>query len=217
MGSPPHARGALVGGLETIVLVGITPACAGSTGRWRKSPVRLRDHPRMRGEHPQAPKLSPLVAGSPPHARGALGIGGRRGRRRGITPACAGSTGRTTTRSGPAPDHPRMRGEHLAGADEEMPRNGSPPHARGAHGPPGPDRHRRGITPACAGSTGLQPRRGGGRRDHPRMRGEHPHGLPVEDQVVGSPPHARGAPVGGQRLHLEVGITPACAGSTSTS
>ena len=50
-GSSPHARGARAGDGLTYGLLGIIPACAGSTCR-RRSDLRLaRDHPRMRGEH----------------------------------------------------------------------------------------------------------------------------------------------------------------------
>ena len=50
-GSSPHARGALrvLRGLGDVV--GIIPACAGSTSRRWAGRAPARDHPRMRGEH----------------------------------------------------------------------------------------------------------------------------------------------------------------------
>ena len=55
-GSSPHARGALLredlGGLYH----GIIPACAGSTPATAPAACNLKDHPRMRGEHPPARK-----------------------------------------------------------------------------------------------------------------------------------------------------------------
>ena len=238
MGSSPHARGARpttaksarswrdhprmrgehqVQLLAHLHVVGIIPACAGSTMSMsvrrvciegssphargaRPSPSSSastpRDHPRMRGEHLPGPHPA--------------------GHARGIIPACAGSTGGMPaivppeTGSSPhargalgsqrrtrawAGDHPRMRGEH--DGREDRPRRGA------------------GIIPACAGSTeevtnwipcvvGSSPHARGARnrcrqasyrrRDHPRMRGEHSL-LKFLDYKLD-------------------GIIPACAGST---
>ena len=92
-GSSPHARGALMSSLS----VASTP--------W--------DHPRMRGEHEI--EVGSIVAspGSSPHARGALRRGVGVDRRRGIIPACAGSTRSTMWAHALRRDHPRMRGEHM--------------------------------------------------------------------------------------------------------
>ena len=51
MGSSPHARGTLFGGVVVVVLVGIIPACAGNTLYPCIPYPTGRDHPRMRGEH----------------------------------------------------------------------------------------------------------------------------------------------------------------------
>ena len=72
------------------------------------------------------------------------------------------------------------------------------------------------IIPACAGKTWTPFLPLGVAPDHPRMRGEDPKAAFTSDAPVGSPPHARG------RLHLNSrrivvqGITPACAGKTSS-
>ena len=50
-GSSPHARGALQTAAKNGCLVGIIPACAGSTARQALCLTGLRDRPRMRGEH----------------------------------------------------------------------------------------------------------------------------------------------------------------------
>ena len=73
-GSPPHARGVPSVTLTRLYLPGITPACAGNTGDDVGRGLRERDHPRMRGEY--CLLRSPLLQsqGSPPHARGILGI-----------------------------------------------------------------------------------------------------------------------------------------------
>ena len=113
-GSSPHARGALAADAFDSRHVGIIPACAGSTLSRGCMRLSARDHPRMRGEHAPVPRTSPGMAGSSPHARGALLPDEVGLRAPGIIPACAGSTrGRPRTRSPPT-DHPRMRGEHLS-------------------------------------------------------------------------------------------------------
>ena len=71
---------------------GIIPACAGSTKRFSSTEMPFRDHPRMCGEHLATLLLSVTAGGSSPHVRGALRRPFVRPRRRGIIPACAGST-----------------------------------------------------------------------------------------------------------------------------
>ena len=91
-GSSPHARGTLTTANTVLTSLGIIPACAGNTDDSYPSHIRIRDHPRMRGEHPLAAYPLKLVGGSSPHARGtrlvyfyAMGWNG-------IIPACAGNT-----------------------------------------------------------------------------------------------------------------------------
>ena len=99
----------------------------------------------------------PAVAGSSPHARGALSIRPSVAVLSRIIPACAGSTPGKSWKNCTIWDHPRMRGEHerfLKLADLL-----------------------RGIIPACAGSTSTKSTSSALSGDHPRMRGEHgtPH------------------------------------------
>ena len=94
----------------------------------------------------------------------------------GIIPACAGST-KGVNRSAITPgDHPRMRGEHGLIVATEYKDMGSSPHARGAQTRLSDGLLLLGIIPACAGSTPRGNRTKPGRRDHPRMRGEHTTG-----------------------------------------
>ena len=152
LGSPPHARGAVgcVGGEQEVV--GITPACAGSSRCRPARPYSPRDHPRMRGEQLVFGIVMSMLAGSPPHARGAVFTRFAYRRLLGITPACAGSRECTQPGAGCYRDHPRMRGEQLTGTPCDWCAMGSPPHARGA-----------GRTAPPFGDHTL---------DHPRMRGE---------------------------------------------
>ena len=91
-GSSPHARGAHWSDVDWRSGWGIIPACAGSTSITSRSWPRIRDHPRMRGEHFMASLHTALDQGSSPHARGARFGEHQQLPLRGIIPACAGST-----------------------------------------------------------------------------------------------------------------------------
>ena len=220
---------------------GIIPACAGSTGT-SVTPISSSCWiiPACAGSTQCSSNAMSAGQGSSPHARGAPS-------RRPTGHACPG-------------DHPRMRGEHdpLDLVLDEVPGIipacagstvkpaactaspvGSSPHARGAL-----------ATHLLSGAQG---------RDHPRMRGEHVRlydavadslgiipacagstvfQLPNIHTMVGSSPHARGAPTARPttaptwrdhpRMRGEhrprgfhgvqrAGIIPACAGSTMGS
>ena len=158
--------------------------------------------------------MSSCSRGSPPHARGRPSQNRTQACWLGITPACAGKTSRSASRTGLSRDHPRMRGEDSTTASFRRLRSGSPPHARG--------RRRRwrgllggvGITPACAGKTDTTGFPVLSTEDHPRMRGEDMSGIDGTLELLGSPPHARGRPAGRYMLTDWSGITPACAGKT---
>ena len=94
LGSSPHARGALHRLVGRVDVVGIIPACAGSTFHTRAGANSRRDHPRMRGEHSPLHDRTFSPTGSSPHARGALVYEMCRLNPSGIIPACAGSTSR---------------------------------------------------------------------------------------------------------------------------
>ncbi len=132
-GSSPHARGALYGGSMSKRIVGLIPACAGSTGPAQGITRPPGAHPRMRGEHGTVSWIVCTLEGSSPHARGARGSFRVSGSICGLIPACAGST---AARIGPPADgwaHPRMRGEHAPHPGQLTSVGGSSPHARGAH------------------------------------------------------------------------------------
>ena len=172
MGSPPHARGKVCPGRSSCSPAGITPACAGkSPARRRIAPPRW-DHPRMRGEKMAYCSAFDAILGSPPHARGKVGIEDDKIDEIGITPACAGKSTPPSRRSAPRWDHPRMRGEKRCWTPWTAGRGGSPPHARGKD-PIGPIPFlRRRITPACAGKSLYVENAALSLEDHPRMRGE---------------------------------------------
>ena len=234
-GSSPHARGAPGGRGGRLKFTGIIPACAGSTSASRRRGGRVEDHPRMRGEHVRGVRGVGRRPGSSPHARGALSAASAVSTTTGIIPACAGSTRARSCRAAPSGDHPRMRGEHHSRFDALLLSLGSSPHARGAprtrawspasardhprmrgeHRGAGQARRRvAGIIPACAGSTESRASGWAHGRDHPRMRREHASWAQRTTGTEGSSPHARGAPNRSVWQRHDVGIIPACAGST---
>ena len=135
-------------------------------------------------------------------------------RRAGIIPAYAGST-EVHVHVDPAnEDHPRIRGEHALESELAAELTGSSPHTRGAPRRSASRRSYQGIIPAYAGSTLPMATRGLGRRDHPRIRGEHGRGSMTASRCVGSSPHTRGALIVNALDERLAGIIPAYAGST---
>ena len=195
----------------------IIPACAGFTRGTRRVGTCTMDHPRMRGVYGGTLCADHISWGSSPHARGLLDARHHRRQGGGIIPACAGFTPPLYPRSGPRPDHPRMRGVYAhAPVLFESP-EGSSPHARGLP-PAGQGRARVGrIIPACAGFTSPKCPCCRGASDHPRMRGAYRRRPPIAGTMCGSSPHARGLRLP-LRLRREAeGIIPACAGFTGRS
>ena len=113
LGSSPHARGAPLAHRLVKDVIGIIPACAGSTSRVTSRATRHWDHPRMRGEHGRPRTARSARRGSSPHARGAQQHAVVVNRALGIIPACAGSTHGALVQYSADGDHPRMRGEHF--------------------------------------------------------------------------------------------------------
>ena len=111
-GSSPHTRGALSTASSCGARARIIPAYAGSTAFLMRISIELKDHPRIRGEHPLAPLGRQVRQGSSPHTRGAqssISTSLRQGR---IIPAYAGSTASHRRWRNWPTDHPRIRGEH---------------------------------------------------------------------------------------------------------
>ena len=74
LGSSPLARGTRVAMSSTAHGTGIIPACAGNTIALRVLPIRYKDHPRLRGEHPLGCTWLYAWTGSSPLARGTPSI-----------------------------------------------------------------------------------------------------------------------------------------------
>ena len=178
-----------------------------------------RDHPRIRGEHQTSRQPRILTRGIIPAYAGSTSmLSVRRLACQGSSPHTRGAhTARRNQQSFPQ-DHPRIRGEHLLLryirllACGIIPAYaGSTEHAVGVIG------WFEGSSPHTRGAPLSTSRRSGRRRDHPRIRGEHPLGdavRVVERGIIpayagstsmlsvrrltcqGSSPHTRGAPPG---------------------
>ena len=172
-GSSPHTRGALRQIRHRPVAYRIIPAYAGSTIRNAYRLMKLKDHPRIRGEHNPGSRRVQSIPGSSPHTRGAPRQSFRGVERPGIIPAYAGSTPPSCPWSCFGSDHPRIRGEHLRNVIIDAQKAGSSPHTRGAPVP---------RMPTSASW-----------RDHPRIRGEHRRTPDRRVAPGGSSPHTRGA------------------------
>ena len=213
---PPHVRRKASTVRFHTDRAGITPACAGKSAACSVSCIKLRDHPRACGEKSSTCATISVKTGSPPRVRGkAFGqlAGLVKG---GITPACAGKSATSCRCRGSAWDHPRVCGEKAMGMYTAVLPLGSPPRVRGKGSDRQPASSHPRITPACAGKSSQWDSVYEWRWDHPRVCGEkhflHPAQLPNQ----GSPPRVRG------KVSLVFGcvgfsgITPACAGKSST-
>ena len=172
LGSPPRVRGKVCWRERHRPVPGITPACAGKSGRTSGLTRPARDHPRACGEKSTSTSMMNCGWGSPPRVRGKDGnqsTGQHRGR---ITPAYAGKSGFGSSSSAECWDHPRVCGEKLSGCVWLRVYGGSPPRMRGKVNRYPVQIPVNGITPAYAGKRpgcgilGLQ------RKDHPRVCGE---------------------------------------------
>ena len=93
---------------------------------------------------------------------------------------------------------------------------GSPPRVRELRAEQQSSRADGGITPACAGITAPLVRFNAYAKDHPRVCGNYIHLPWILYADSGSPPRVRELQVMWEHYMLNGGITPACAGITSS-
>ena len=91
-GSPPRVRGKVEVQVADKLVAGITPACAGKSGKTDWTTMCRRDHPRVCGEKVIIITVMLYEPGSPPRVRGKVLCHSAAGRAGGITPACAGKS-----------------------------------------------------------------------------------------------------------------------------
>src|SRR5690606_33438086 len=92
VGTPPRARGRPPSQVPPYPQPWNTPACAGTTGLTPSAPRCGAEHPRVRGDDFAGPLFSELAGGTPPRARGRLGVRESVVAEVRNTPACAGTT-----------------------------------------------------------------------------------------------------------------------------
>ena len=207
-------RGEHAGGGGKTLRQRITPAYAGRTGCGGEQPAGEGDHPRVCGENPRVPTPFPPKTGSPPRMRGEPRRRELHLKPEAITPAYAGRTPESVTRTGYAGDHPRVCGENDQASAAGITGLGSPPRMRGElNGAPAVDFYDR-ITPAYAGRTTALEGKTGNYEDHPRVCGENRSDRLSVLPRVGSPPRMRGEPSMPPALSDRHRITPAYAGRT---
>ena len=150
---------------------------------------------------------SPLTRGKPVPVRPVSAL-------KGLIPAHAGKTARSTFSASGEWAHPRSRGENLHDVNEAGGYPGSSPLTRGKPVPAGDRRAARRLIPAHAGKTPpTQPisRRA---RAHPRSRGENSSTKWTAVRENGSSPLTRGKLLMTGNAVKRIGLIPAHAGKT---
>ena len=92
LGSPPRVREKLLSKWYSLLVLGITPACAGKTKSASLGFSEHQDHPRVCGKNEVFKYHYLDCPGSPPRVREKLDFQNTIGIEGGITPACAGKT-----------------------------------------------------------------------------------------------------------------------------
>ena len=112
-------------------------------------------------------------------------------------------------------DHPRVCGEHSKYLSSMYGGRGSSPRMRGTQKTTANTHHTSGIIPAYAGNTSTCRPSYVGRRDHPRVCGEHIIAGVRRNGATGSSPRMRGTRDKTNVPQLCSGIIPAYAGNTA--
>ena len=111
-GITPRVRGLQYAASNVMELLGITPACAGTTDGPGEAVDGEQDHPRVCGDYLCTIWPKPDLMGSPPRVRGLPNGFETHKRCVGITPACAGTTCRSVFSAVRLRDHPRVCGDY---------------------------------------------------------------------------------------------------------
>ena len=214
-GSSPRVRGKLPVDVDSGVLGGLIPACAGKTARARSHWAARRAHPRVCGENVILGETIDGILGSSPRVRGKRGATHHRRAVRRLIPACAGKTRTRTGSSSASRAHPRVCGENCCCCQPSDRHRGSSPRVRGKQSSRSSTPRLPGLIPACAGKTpGVSPPSSllGA---HPRVCGENNPRPREQTSAVGSSPRVRGKRQQAAPDLLQGRLIPACAGKTS--
>ncbi len=169
----------------------------------------------MRGDDVWVKRRIGPSPGSAPRARGRLVWLASQFDKRGISPACAGTTGPPPNGGSARWDQPRVRGDDPSVKCAVVGSRGSAPRARGRLHGRRIARAAPGISPACAGTTQSLFVHPQASLDQPRVRGDDVVGAREPCRDLGSAPRARGRRKFGAVAPKLNRISPACAGTTS--
>ena len=234
IGSSPRGRGKPQRWRGSPCGCRLIPAWAGKTHTRRWSAVEAAAHPRVGGENHFSRRPITLRRGSSPRGRGKpLEVQDAGGVPR-LIPAWAGKTPRAGFRVSRRRAHPRVGGENLEYADDEVCDRGSSPRGRGKLSMQSSYTPHTRLIPAWAGKTSTptskplarraHPRVGGENRTrqgaywldeaHPRVGGENVLAAPMIVLTWGSSPRGRGKPSRCPSSQTPRRLIPAWAGKT---
>ena len=171
--SPPLTRELLAANFKLYRYSGITPAYAGTTGKFAEGIYATKDHPRLRGNYLSLFTSDSITLGSPPLTRELLLYRLRHSSKIGITPAYAGTMQSSLSLYCLPRDHPRLRGNYAEKVCRRTLPTGSPPLTRELQISFVFVVSLSGITPAYAGTTKAIIKIESNGEDHPRLRGNY--------------------------------------------
>ena len=139
--------------VKPFVCCRLIPAWAGKTKHTKTNATSTPAHPRVGGENALIMLDRPGPYGSSPRGRGKQDFGHAASSVRGLIPAWAGKTSSAVTLVITRPAHPRVGGENLTGAEDQLVSLGSSPRGRGKLHAVQRVAVRVGLIPAWAGKT----------------------------------------------------------------
>ena len=213
-GSSPRGRGTRTGICRSNRSGRFIPAWAGNTAHDHRDTSELSVHPRVGGEHVEAPAVVAVTLGSSPRGRGTRARTGGHIAWYRFIPAWAGNTGSRKTVRLKTAVHPRVGGEHFCTHTIERRKFGSSPRGRGTRTSTNSTATRLRFIPAWAGNTVRQRRSTKQASVHPRVGGEHGRPGVQSSAVLGSSPRGRGTHRSEAVAMTVVRFIPAWAGNT---
>ena len=177
-------------------------------------PLKMRAHPRSRGENGRRRFAPGTPVGSSPLTRGKHSDAAPIARDQRLIPAHAGKTAGLQRSPRHRGAHPRSRGENWAAHTSVGFPDDSSPLTRGKLESLLRSTRNGGLIPAHAGKTVNQSTRRPPSAAHPRSRGENRQSRHSNALTGGSSPLTRGKHVAHRVERREIGLIPAHAGKT---
>ena len=220
-GLSPRVRGNLHQAAHPGLLQGSIPACAGEPTSPTCPPASARVYPRVCGGTASSGTQPADKRGLSPRVRGNPRASGRRRRRMGSIPACAGEPPRRRKRQITVRVYPRVCGGTASAFLRRRRSSGLSPRVRGNRAGHPVAGARRGSIPACAGEPGKRVTLFALIEVYPRVCGGTVQWPGAPSKSDGLSPRVRGNPTGRFFWTGASGSIPACAGeptdTTSTA